>query len=48
MLTWLLRNTKPKTSFIKVAGNGLGQNNRSPFCASAAEEEVAECRDKAP
>lgn len=42
MLTWLLRNTKPKTSFIKVTGNGLGQNNLSPFCANVSEEEVAE------
>lgn len=48
MLTWLLRNTKPKTSFIKVTGNGLGQNNLSPFCASASEEEVAKYLDKAP
>lgn len=45
MLTWLLRNTKPKTSFIKVTGNGLGQNNLSRFCASA-KKEVAEYRDK--
>lgn len=42
MLTWLLRNTKPKTSFIKVTGNGLGQDNLSPFCANVLEEEVAE------
>jgi hypothetical protein len=46
MLTWLLRNTKPQTSFIKVTGNGLGQNNLSPFCANATKEEVAEYLDK--
>lgn len=40
MLTWLLRNTKPQTSLIKVTGNGLGQNNWSQFCANTLKEEV--------
>lgn len=48
MLTWLLRNTKPKTSFTKVTGNGPGQNNLSLSCANASEEEVAEYLGKAP
>jgi hydroxymethylpyrimidine/phosphomethylpyrimidine kinase len=46
MLTWLLRNTKPQTSFLKVTGNGLGQNNLSQFWANTMKEEVAEQLDK--